>query len=383
VDRSNSYAACAGTEQETLEADVFCSWCGTAIVMAALVGCSTSPTVGQPTSPSTSIVGESVPASDGPTNHTSVATVAPVTDPPATTFPTTTSLTLPTTEATAALPTATHTNCSAASGQLTTTSGRHVILRAAGLTGPSPTIFVIHGYTGTPTGVEKVAEITGAANAAGAAVAYPEGAPTKQGGFGWSTGAGIFATEDVDDVAALGEMIDAVIATGCVDATRMTLTGESNGGGMTLVALCSPELADRFQQFVLVNPAIDPAVLAHCEPGTAPQAITVEAGLLDRTVPYLGGRPPLLAQLDWFSQFASATNLCGGVSEPVPVDAHVVEIAGEGCAACTQLVVVDDGTHTWPGTSRGYGSLTPGTFDLNTRLIDRVLSDVPGCIVGT
>ena len=362
---------------------MFCRWCGMAIVAAALVGCSSSPqTVAEPTSANTSIVGASAPTPDRtPTSQTSETTLAPATDPPVTTaVPTTTSPSLLTT---VALPTATPTDCSAKSGQLTTTSGRHIILRAAGLTRPSPTIFVIHGYTGTPASVEEVAEITGAANAAGAAVAYPEGSPTKQGGFGWSTGAGVFATKGVDDVAALGEMIDSVIATGCVDATRMTLTGESNGGGMTLIALCSPELAGRFQQFVLVNPAIDPAVLGHCLPDTTPRAITVEAGLLDRTVPYSGGRAPLLGQLDWFSQFATETNLCDGVAEPAPVETHVVEIAGEGCAACTQLVVVDDGPHTWPGTSRGYGGLTPGTFDLNTRLIDRVLSNVPGCIVGT
>ena len=33
------------------------------------------------------------------------------------------------------------------------------------------------------------------------------------------------------------------------------------------------------------------------------------------------------------------------------------------------LFTVADGTHTWPGTSRGTGGLRPGTFDLNSRLL--------------
>ena len=72
-----------------------------------------------------------------------------------------------------------------------------------GVVGPAPTIIVMHGYTGSPEGIEKFSELTAFANSQGVAVMYPEGTPTPSGGFGWSTGAGLFATTGTDDVEAL------------------------------------------------------------------------------------------------------------------------------------------------------------------------------------
>jgi poly(3-hydroxybutyrate) depolymerase len=81
------------------------------------------------------------------------------------------------------------------------------------------------GYTGSPSGIETFSELTPVAIAGAVAVAYPEGGPTTVGGFGWASGAGVFATTGVDDVGALGEMLDALIATGCIDPTRVTIAG--------------------------------------------------------------------------------------------------------------------------------------------------------------
>src|SRR3954452_2263010 len=156
--------------------------------------------------------------------------------------------------------------CVAPSTPLRTAGGRHVVLRATGLVGPSPTVIVMHGYTGSPDGIERFSELTSVANAAGVAVMYPQGTATPSGGYGWSTGAGLFATTGTDDVEALQEMIDTAVATGCVDATRLVVSGESNGAGMALVAICDERLQATFSAAVLVIPAIDDAVLAHCDP---------------------------------------------------------------------------------------------------------------------
>ena len=144
---------------------------------------------------------------------------------------------------------------------LPTRSGRRVLLRANGLTGPSPTIVVVHGYTGTPTGIERFVELTERANTSGIAVAYPEGSPTPDGGFGWNSGAAVMATELVDDVTVLGEMIDAMVMSGCVDPARVILAGESNGAALALVAACEPQLATRFMRVVLAMP---PSIAACC-----------------------------------------------------------------------------------------------------------------------
>ena len=287
----------------------------------------------------------------------------------------------PTTRAGTAPTTAAPPPCEPTSGTLTTPSGRHVVLRAAGLAGRSPLIVVVHGFTGTPAGEEAVADLTAPANAAGIAVAYPEGTPTPSGGFGWNSGAGLFATTGVDDVAALGEMIDTVVATGCVDTTNMILAGESNGGGMALVALCAESLGARFRQVVMVNPAVDDGVVGHCRNQPRPIPLTVVAGRRDRTVPYEGGRPPLLAQPVWFAQAATLINQCTGLDPATALDAHVSRTAGTGCAACTELLTIDDGTHTWPGTRRGVAGLTPGSLDLDRLLLDRALAPAAtGCL---
>ena len=49
-----------------------------------------------------------------------------------------------------------------------------------------------------------------------------------------NSGAVVLATELVDDLAVLGEMIDAIVMSGCVDPARIILTGESNGAAIAL-----------------------------------------------------------------------------------------------------------------------------------------------------
>ena len=272
--------------------------------------------------------------------------------------------------------------CVGQSGLLRTTSGRHAVLRATGLVGPSPTIIVMHGYTGSPDGIERFSELTAAANSAGVAVMYPEGTPTPSGGFGWSTGAGLFATSGTDDVEALQEMIASAVSTGCVDATRVIISGESNGAGMALVALCDHRLQNTFAAAVLVIPAIDDAVLAHCDPAHAvPIGMSVVAGRLDQTVGYNGDHPPFLPAERWFQAAGSLVNACApNAPERTPVDALVERLVMSGCAACAEMFAVGDGTHTWPGSLEGTGGQIPGTFALNQRLIDLALNREATCL---
>jgi len=264
---------------------------------------------------------------------------------------------------------------------VSTASGRRALLRATGLSGPSPTIVVVHGYTGTPVGIETYAELTNAANGRGIAVAYPEGTPTEQGGFGWNTGASVFATEVGEDVMALGELITAIVATGCVDPARITLVGESNGGGMVLVVACTGQLATRFSRFVLVNAAVDDGVLGRCSPGNVAAPLSVVAGALDETVT-IGGSDELLPVDDWFATASSVVGGCRTVEDAPALDAVVSRNVGAGCSVCTELLILADGTHTWPGTSRGVSGLVPGTFDLNALLIGAAPTPTTGCLTG-
>ena len=244
---------------------------------------------------------------------------------------------------------------------------------------PAPTILVIHGFTGTPDGIERVADLTDVANAAGIAVAYPEGTAVSPGGFGWDTGAAVFATTGVDDVTDVSQMIDTIVATGCVDRSRITITGESNGAGMTLAALCAPELAGAFRSAVMVIPAIDAGVLQRCAGNGAPGTpLAVAIGLIDTTAPIDGGNG-LLPQRSWFD-FVAAWHGCTGVEARGALSPLVDLAAGTDCRSCTEIFAVADGPHTWPGTVVGNGGSTPGTFDLNRRIVADVLAPEPGCL---
>ena len=193
-----------------------------------------------------------------------------------------------------------------------------MLLRANGLTGPSPTIVVVHGYTGTPTGIERFVELTERANTSGIAIAYPEGSPTPDGGFGWNSGAAVMATDLVDDVTVLGEMIDAMVMSGCVDPTRVILTGESNGAALALVAACEPQLATRFMRVVLVNAAVDRGVLQRCSNTAQAVPLTVVAGAHDETTP-LEGSDNFLPVDEWFAVAASQLTACPTIESVPPL----------------------------------------------------------------
>ncbi len=270
-------------------------------------------------------------------------------------------------------------SCELVGPELTTASGRRMLLRADGLTGPSPTILVLHGFTSTRVGIERVADLTASANTAGIAVAYPLGTPTPIGGFGWNSGAQVFATTNGDDVAALVDMLGMLDATGCVDRDRIVITGESNGAGMALAALCDVRLAGRFRSAVLVVPAIDDGVLDRCgtDADTAATLVAV-VGLLDQLAVFEGGNG-LLPHLEWFEQVAVSRG-CAQLDAATPVTEFAERFRASGCDACTELIAVADGPHTWPGSSQSNGDLVPGTFDLNRRIIDDLLAPEPACL---
>ena len=255
------------------------------------------------------------------------------------------------------------------------------MLRASGLTGPSPAIVVVHGYTGTPEGIERFAELTELAASQGVAVAYPQGTPTDDGGFGWNTGAKRFATNVGDDVLALREMIQAVVMTGCVDPSGIVLAGESNGGGLALQAACAAAQAPLAARVVLVNAAVDEGVLARCTGATDPAPLTAVAGALDATIPLDGG-DAMLPVAAWFASASSSVAGCVDIAAAPPVDPVVERTVGTGCAVCSELLVVADGTHTWPGTSRGVSGLQPGSFDLNSLLVAAARAPTAGCLTG-
>ena len=255
--------------------------------------------------------------------------------------------------------------CGAQSGFVAVGNGRRALVRSSASAGRRPAVVVLHGFTGSPESIERMSGWTPFGLGQGAVVAYPEGTSVAAGGFGWNTGTVRFTTSGIDDAAYLAAVVDHLIATACVDPARILLTGESNGGAMTVAAACAPATRDRFRTFAPVIPAVDGGVLARCGAGPAVHLVAL-AGRLDPVIPYDGvypaGQAPLLAQEAWFLGLASQRNGCAPTAVRARIDGGE-EIHAAGCPGTPTLVAIDDGTHTWPGGPAGTGSQQPGRFD--------------------
>ena len=127
-------------------------------------------------------------------------------------------------------------------------------------------------------------------------------------------------------------------------------------------------------------PSID-GVLQRCSNGAQAVPLTVVAGAHDETTP-LEGNDNFLPVDEWFAAAASQLTACPTIESAPPLDAVVSRSVGTGCSACTELLVIADGTHTWPGTSRGVSGLVPGTFDLNAMLVGAASTPTASCLTG-
>jgi polyhydroxybutyrate depolymerase len=251
--------------------------------------------------------------------------------------------------------------CPAVDGVVTLPSGRSMVVRAPATTEARPAVLVLHGFTGSPAYAEADSHLTPDALGRGVLVAYPQGTPLSSGGYGWNSGAGIYATTTGDDIAVLASMIDLLAGSYCVEPGHVVLSGESNGGGMVVHAACSTDINERIAAIVAVIPAVDSMVAAPCtQAGLRPLPLLVVAAQADPIVPY-AGQPPLLGQPDWFSSVARQLDRCGSIAAEPRDQEPASVLAGQRCAAAAVLVSVPSAEHRWPHLDVG--------FDTNAALL--------------
>lgn len=257
--------------------------------------------------------------------------------------------------------------------------GREVLVRVPAATNPLPIVIAIHGYRGTPQGLEFYSELSGADLAVEAIVVYPSGTPLDLG-YGWNSGAQRYATSAGDDVAALGAVLDMAVQLPCADPEHVWFLGESNGAGMALRAVCDPRLAGQIERLVMVNAAIDDGVLATCAEVVPSVPLLAVAARLDRIVGYEGEHPPFLAVESWFASLATRVAGCPtgplveSTSAPGSTVPEVTMMEVAGCGPCGLLIVANDGAHTWPGAREGVAGRQPGSFELSEMLASSLSS---------
>lgn len=181
-----------------------------------------------------------------------------------------------------------------------------------------------------------------------------------------------------DDLAFANYLLDHVIATVCVDQSRVYSTGMSNGGFFTGVLICG--MADRIAAGASVaGLTFDDS----CSPSRAVPYIAFH-GVDDAVVPFAGGGESSLAPgqtlelferkiVDEFDQFAESN---GCSDEPViePLTDNVTAYDYESCDVEMTFYEIAGAGHTWPGSATslavseivGLGVTTP---DINASVV--------------
>jgi polyhydroxybutyrate depolymerase len=218
-----------------------------------------------------------------------------------------------------------------------------------------PVVLEFHGYGSNAQQQLLYGNFGPAADRDGFLVVAPQGqGQTKHFTLLGPTGG------EQDDVVFVGDLIDHLEQTLCVDAARIYSTGMSNGGALTAVLAC--RLSDRIAAFASVAAVVWGP---QCEQARTVPIIAFH-GKQDRVVPFDGGRvsccgnPVIAAVGDTMANWARHDG-CGTEPEEEPVKGAVTVRRWTGCrpGGVVELYVIADGGHTWPGTTVG-GNLLGG-----------------------
>lgn len=212
----------------------------------------------------------------------------------------------------------------------------------------TPLVLSFHGYARTAEEQEIYSQLVPIADRETFILVTPEGSGDPQG---WDI-VGLYAENGIDDVAFVGELLDALEARLCVDPARVYATGLSNGAEMAAQLACTLP-----QRFAAVAPVAG-VVYQGCD--GRPVGVISFHGTEDWNVPF-EFTPPAMA--DWAAHNGCATD--GGV-EVEQVAEHVTRESYGGCGtAPVVLYVVDGGGHTWPGAEDDAGGAGPTTHEIN------------------
>jgi polyhydroxybutyrate depolymerase len=197
-----------------------------------------------------------------------------------------------------------------------------------------------------------------AATRRGYAVLYP----TRPGGGLWTLNRAQ-GTSDVEDVTAL---LDRVVAAGCVDPDRISITGVSNGAGFATRMSC--ELPTRFAAVVPVSAgyrALDPC------PQNARAAFLAIHGSADTVTPYDGKKPGRAGSVPRYTARRAKRNGCDGRPRTTRPRPRVERFVYRGCDAGlrVELLRLAGTDHGWPGAGPPLPDRNPSGVNATTELL--------------
>ena len=236
----------------------------------------------------------------------------------------------------------------------------------------APIILALHGGGGNPAQFARNSSLTGPATAKGYAVIYPAGSGRLAKMLTWNGGycCAYAAKAGIDDVAFLDSVVADAAARFGVDASRVYVTGMSNGGLMA--ETYGAARAGSLRAVASVSGSLD--VDHHRITGPVP--ILVIHGMADDHVPFAGGiGPEGKVPTNWASvdQVIGAFVKAAGVPllkttsiiDPAPDDTRVLatDYSDASGKVMVRLLAIEGGGHVWPGGKRA--GRDGGTADLD------------------
>lgn len=196
-------------------------------------------------------------------------------------------------------------------------------------------------------------------------------------------------SSEYDDRIFVGEVLDSLTSSLCIDESRIYATGASNGGGMTGLAACTPALNKRFAAFAMIVAAFypdseltEPLFEAGCVPELGGRRLPMLEmhGLNDSVIAYDGNNSPAPNSIpipDWIDSWLER-NACSGVQPATEVvDANLTTYRW-ACGAQDDLMVhykINNFGHGWPSTTNQGEPwetlrLAPTNFNATSVIVD-------------
>ena len=217
---------------------------------------------------------------------------------------------------------------------------------------PMPLLIALHEEEGEGEFAGDV-DLTRKSDKKGFIVVAPYGYPlfTDGGGRTWNAGrcCGPAQNHNADDIGYLREVIRRVEQQTSVDASRIFVTGYSNGAMMAWRLACEvPEVR-------AIAPVAGTDNTLNCRP-SHPVAVIQFHALDDRYVPFNGGKGRRsISGIDFASVPASQEKWIG-INNADPIATRVLTVRGGYCdrhlartgGAPVELCVTEKGRHDWP-----------------------------------
>ena len=132
----------------------------------------------------------------------------------------------------------------------------------------APLIFVLHGYSGSASGILSYAGMNTIADQYGFAVCYPDGTIDQSGNRFWNVGYAFHQNQTVDDVDFLSSLADYIQTEYGYSVENTFVTGMSNGGDMSYMLGCQAD--EVFKAIAPVAGCMMEDIYNTCDPSPVP-----------------------------------------------------------------------------------------------------------------